>query len=283
VADSTTSAPGGRGEPSAGPSVGLDPGPDGAGAIAVVVPAKDEAERITATVRSALAMPGLRYVVVIDDGSFDATGRRAAQAGAVVLRHPVNRGKAAAMETGAARIARWDAETGRPPAVLLFLDADLGDTAAATAVLAGPVLAGEADMTIAVLPPQATAGGGRGLVVDLARRGIRRATGWTATQPLSGMRCLTRDAFEAGRPLASGWGVETGLTVDLLSAGYRVLEVPCALQHRVTGRDWHAQLHRAGQYRDVARALAVRRLRRLAPRRLLRRLRASGRAAPSPE
>jgi hypothetical protein len=260
VADSTTSAP-------CGP----------AGSIAVVIPARDEAERITATVRSVLTIPGLRHLVVIDDGSLDATGRRAAQAGAVVLRHPANRGKAAAMETGAARVARWDAESGRPPSVLLFVDADLGDTAAATAVLAGPVLAGEADMTIAVLPPQTTAGGGRGFVVDLARHGIRQATGWTATQPLSGMRCLTRDAFEAGRPLAAGWGVETGLTVDLLLAGYRVLEVPCPLQHRVTGRDWRAQLHRAGQYRDVARALAARRLRRAAPLRLLRRLRVPGR------
>jgi hypothetical protein len=278
VADSTRSGSGGPAEP-----VRKTGGKTGA--IAVVIPAKDEAERITATVRSALTIPGLRHVLVIDDGSLDATGRRAAQAGAAVVRHPVNRGKGAAMETGAARIARWDAESGRPPSVLLFVDADLGDTAAATAVLAGPVLAGEADMTIAVLPPQTTAGGGRGLVVDLARRGIRQATGWTATQPLSGMRCLTRDAFEAARPLATGWGVETGLTVDLLLAGYRVLEVPCLLQHRVTGRDWHAQLHRAGQYRDVARALAARRLRRAAPLRLLRRLRVPERlrAARSPE
>ena len=41
-----------------------------------------------------------------------------------------------------------------------------------------------------------------------------------------------------------------------------VLEVPCELHHRVTGTDWRAQVHRAAQYRDVALALAVRRLRR---------------------
>jgi hypothetical protein len=120
------------------------------------------------------------------------------------------------------------------------------------------VLAGEADMTIAVLPPQRAPGGGRGLVVNLARRGIERATGWTPTQPLSGMRCLTREAFEAARPLARGWGVETGLTIDLLRAGLRVREVPCELHHRVTGRDWRAQLHRARQYRDVWLALVRR-------------------------
>ena len=116
-------------------------------------------------------------------------------------------------------------------------------------------------MTIAVLPRQLTAGGGHGFVVSLARRGIVRATGWQPTQPLSGMRCLTREAFAAALPLAHGWGVEVGLTIDLLRSGFRVTEVPCALQHRVTGTDWHAQLHRARQYRDVARALAMRRLR----------------------
>jgi glycosyltransferase involved in cell wall biosynthesis len=239
--------------------------------VAVVIPAKDEAERIDATVRAVRRLPGVRHVVVVDDGSLDATGPRAAAAGAVVVRHPQNRGKAAAMETGAARVARLDAGSGSNAAsVLLFVDADLGDSAAATSVLVGPVLDGSADMTIAVLPPQRTAGGGRGLVVNLSREGIRRATGWTATQPLSGMRCLTREAFEAARPLAPGWGVETGLTIDLLSAGYRVLEVPCDLHHRVTGRDLRAQLHRGRQYRDVARALVARRLRRAAPLRVLR-------------
>jgi hypothetical protein len=130
------------------------------------------------------------------------------------------------------------------------------------------VLAGEADMTIAVLPPLRQPGGGRGFVVRLARQGIERSTGWTPTQPLSGMRCLTREAFDAALPLAAGWGVEVGLTIDLLRKGLRVVEVPCDLHHRVTGRDLRAQLHRAAQYRDVWRALLVRR----APlRRLLRR------------
>jgi hypothetical protein len=241
-------------------------------AVAVVIPARDEADRIAATVRAAREIPHRRHLVVVDDGSIDATARRAAEAGALVLRHPRSRGKGAALQTGAARVAELDAAAGLAPSALLFVDADLGETAAATAALAGPVLAGEADMTIAVLPPQASPGGGRGLVVNLARTGIRRATGWVATQPLSGMRCLTREAFDAARPLAHGWGVETALTIDLLSAGYRVQELPCELQHRVTGRDLPAQLHRAGQYRDVARALVTRRLRRAAPLRLLRAL-----------
>jgi len=240
-------------------------------ALAVVIPARDEAARIAATVRSARDIPGVGMVVVVDDGSHDATARLAAEAGAEVIRHPRNRGKAAALQTGAMEVGRLEIAGGLPiHRALLFVDADLEATAANTAVLAAPVLAGGADMTIAVLPEQRSPGGGRGRVVRLARTGIARATGWTPTQPLSGMRCLTREAFRAALPLARGWGVETGMTIDLITAGFRVTEVPCDLQHRVTGRDWRSRLHRARQYRDVAMALAVRRARhrlgRVSPR-----------------
>jgi hypothetical protein len=230
------------------------------GHVAVVIPAKDEADRIGSTVRAARGIAGVDLVVVVDDGSRDDTARLAREAGADVLRHERNRGKAAAMTSGADYVARHEAGTSAPRA-LLFVDADLGDSAAATAALVPPVLSGDADMTIAVLPPQERPGGGHGFVVRLATQGIVRATGWTPTQPLSGMRCLSRGAFEAARPLARGWGVEVGLTVDLLRAGMRVLEVPCELHHRVTGRDLRAQLHRGRQYRDVWWALARRRLR----------------------
>lgn len=236
--------------------------PDRPQSVAVVIPAKDEADRICATVRTAAQIPHVDLVVVVDDGSRDETSRLAREAGAEVVRHAVNKGKAAAMQTGAAAVAVRERGLGTPARALLFIDADLEETAANTAPLVEPVLAREADMTIAVLPTQRTAGGGRGFVVNLSRKGIVQATGWTPTQPLSGMRCLTRAAFEAARPLARGWGVETALTIDLLQQGLRVLEVPCDLQHRVSGAGTRAQLHRARQYKDVALALAARRRRR---------------------
>jgi glycosyltransferase involved in cell wall biosynthesis len=236
--------------------------PPGERGVVAVVPAKDEEQRLGATLAALSLVPQVTAVVVVDDGSTDTTAQAARAAGAEVRVHPHNRGKAAAMQTGA------DAAAARHPgAPLLFVDADLEASAASLGVLCDPVLAGEADMTIAVLPPQERAGGGFGFVVRLARDGIRQLTGWEAVQPLSGMRCLSRRAFDGATPLAPGWGVEVGLTVDVLWSGGRVLEVPCSLRHRVTGRDWRAQLHRARQYRDVRRALRRRgaRLRRRAP------------------
>jgi hypothetical protein len=101
-------------------------------------------------------------------------------------------------------------------------------------------------------------GGGRGIVVRLSRWGIRRATGRTMIAPLSGQRCLTLPAFAAARPLARGFGVETAMTIDVLRAGYRLVEVPTQMDHRVTGNDWTARRHRLRQLRDVARALVPR-------------------------
>jgi hypothetical protein len=101
-------------------------------------------------------------------------------------------------------------------------------------------------------------GGGHGFVTGLSAAGIRRATGWTPAQPLNGQRCLTRAAFDAARPLARGFGVETAMTIDLKRKGLRVTEVEVDLAHRVTGTDLRSQLHRARQFADVAWALATR-------------------------
>jgi glycosyltransferase involved in cell wall biosynthesis len=269
------------GEPRA-EGVGTGPGQAG---VACVIPAKDEAERIAATVTAVRRIDGVDLVVVVDDGSADGTARAAERAGAVVVRHERNRGKAAAMETGAAAVAEVDPARQAPvarddatqgpdrrddagydgrhgPRHLLFLDADLEETAANAAPLVRAVLDGKAELAIGILPrqtrPDGSKPGGHGFVVRLARAGIEAATGWQPQQPLSGQRCLTREAFEAARPLAQGFGVETSMIIDLRRKGFRIVEVPIELRHRASGTDMRGQLHRGRQFLHVARALASR-------------------------
>jgi len=177
-----------------------------------------------------------------------------------VVGHRANLGKAAAMETGAVAVAGRDGAG--PARHLLFLDADLADSAAGAEPLIAPVQAGEADMTIGTLPaqvrPDGSKAGGHGIVVRLARAGIERATGWAPEQPLSGQRCLTREAFDAAVPLAGGFGVETALSIDLGRKGFRIVEVPIDVRHRATGTDLRGQMHRGKQFLHVRRALAAR-------------------------
>jgi hypothetical protein len=228
------------------------------GDVAVVIPARNESDLVGLTVQGAARIPGADIVLVVDDGSADGTTAAAEAAGASVVRHARARGKAAAMETGAEAVRLIEARQGSAsPRHLLFLDADLAQTAADAAALVPPVRSGQADMTIAVFTERVKRGG-HGIVVALSGAGIQRATGWRPAQPLNGQRCLSRAAFEAARPLASRFGAETGMTIDLLRQGMRVTEVEVPLAHRATGRDWRSQLHRARQLADVAQALAAR-------------------------
>jgi glycosyltransferase involved in cell wall biosynthesis len=231
--------------------------------LAVIIPARNEADLIAATVTAAAKLDGADIVLVVDDGSTDGTAAAAEAAGAQVVRHRRNRGKAAAMETGAEAVRLIEsAATGSSaiaPRHLLFLDADLADSAVNAGLLAGPVRAGTADVTIAVFTSRVRKGG-FGIVTSTAGAGIERAIGWRPAQPLNGQRCLNRAAFEAAQPLAAGWGVETGMTIDLARKGLRIVEVEVALSHRATGNDWRSQLHRLRQLTDVARALLAREL-----------------------
>src|ERR1700749_3799886 len=136
--------------------------------VAVVIPARNEADRIRQTVTAATGLPGVGLVVVVDDGSRDGTGAVPRRAGAVVLRHARNRGKAAAMQSGANAVGLVDQRERRErPRHLLFLDADLAESAAQAGPLTDPVLADRADMTIALFAPSVKLRGRR-LAVRMA-------------------------------------------------------------------------------------------------------------------
>ncbi len=214
--------------------------------LEVLIPAYNEAETISQTVRAVLEVPGVRRVLVVDDGSGDDTARRAAEAGALVVRLEKNQGKGAALNRGAALLEG---------PFLAFLDADLGESARELEKLARPVLAGEADLAIASFP-RLSGAGGFGLVKGLARLGIFLLGGVSLTSPLSGQRVLTRAVLEAVLPFAPGYGVEVAMTVRAARRGFRIVEVPTAMRHRTTGRDLKGFLHRGRQFWHVLRALA---------------------------
>jgi hypothetical protein len=215
--------------------------------VVALVAAYEEAARIAATVAALHRL--VDEVVVVDDGSSDGTGSAALVAGATVLRASRRRGKGRALEESLERL---------PPADLwLLADADLGSTAAGLGPLVDAVRQGDADVAIAAFPK--LGGGGFGIVKRTAARLIQAACGFKAREPLSGQRALTAAALAAVRPLASGFGLEVGMTIDAVRAGLRVVEIPVeGLSHRPTGRGPRGFVHRARQGADIFAAVAAR-------------------------
>ena len=215
--------------------------------LAVLVTARNEADRLAATLHSLRrAFPGAELWVA-DDASEDATGHVALQEGARLVRAPRRLGKGGAATLAAGALLRE-----RDPAVLLA-DADLGESAAHLSRL----LDADADLAIAVFARRV--GGGFGVAVGLARWAIERATGRTMQAPISGQRVLRPGVLGRLLPFAPGFGMETGMTIDALRAGLEVVEVELDLEHRATGKTLGGFIHRGRQAKDILRAYASRR------------------------
>jgi glycosyl transferase family 2 len=219
--------------------------------VLAVVAAFNEEETIARTVKSLTALEAVTEVVVVADGSTDRTPEEASGAGARVLLARRRLGKGRAIDSALDRL--------EPADVYLLVDGDVGETAAETSALLQDVLSGRLDLAIGRFPP--LEGGGFGLVKGFSRWASRTLTGFDAQEPLSGQRAVTREVLDASRPLASGFGLETAMTIDAVRLGFRVGEVPVDMRHRPTGRTVAGFTHRARQGLDILRAVVPRALR----------------------
>src|SRR5690349_8244697 len=152
----------------------------------VIVSARDEADRLPATL-AALgdAFPGAR-IVVADDGSADATPEVARTAGAEVVSQPRSIGKGGATTAAAERVLA--ATTTTDPPVVVLCDGDLGESAIHLRALAEAVENGDGDLAIGVFAKRV--GGGVGAAVGFARRALKRLTGLELQAPISGQRAM---------------------------------------------------------------------------------------------
>lgn len=216
---------------------------DGQRRVAIVA-ARDEADRIGDTVGALLeALPGIE-VWVADDASADGTRDAAMAAGATVVGRNRPHGKGGNMT--AAAIAALDDIAGE--ATVLLCDGDLGASAAHLTALVEAVEVGMCDLAIAGF--ERRVGGGLGLAKGYARWAIERLCGYRAEAPISGQRAMSIAVLDDVLPFAPRYGMEIGMTVDAVRAGYRVAEVELPLEHRATGKTLAGFLHRGRQLRD---------------------------------
>ena len=210
-----------------------EPQPGGAGStVDLIIPARDEADNMPALF-DALPRQLLRHVVVVDNGSRDATAELARAGGAVVVHEP-QRGYGTACLAGLA----WVGRLADPPAAVAFLDADLADDPAKLAPLLEPIVQGSADLVIGTRARLAEPGAldphqrfGNWLACRLihaatGRRyrdlGPMRAIGWTALQRLQ-MRDRT-------------WGWTVEMQYKAAAQGLRFVEIDVPYRRRRAGR-----------------------------------------------
>jgi glycosyltransferase involved in cell wall biosynthesis len=219
----------------------------------VIVAARNEAARIGATVAALRSAFPQAALWVADDASADGTAELAMQAGAQVVSRGRPHGKGANM-TAACEAAL---SSGVPPSVILLCDGDLGDSAAGLVPLVAAVDAGECDLAVAAFARRR--GGGFGAAVGFAGWAIHRLCEVETKAPISGQRAMRVEVLRRSLPFAPGFGMEIGLTVDAVRAGFAIKEHELDLQHRETGRTLVGFLHRGRQLFDFLRVYISRR------------------------
>jgi glycosyltransferase involved in cell wall biosynthesis len=230
-----------------------EPEPAGTDLVLAIVAARNEAERIADTVAALRGVFPDARLWVADDASSDGTAAAARAAGAQVLSRAHPQGKGANV-TAAAEAALG---AGPPPSVVLLCDGDLGLSAARLGPLVEAVRTGRCDLAVASFSRRR--GGGFGISRGFARWALRRLCGAETAAPISGQRAMRAGVLDATMPFAAGYGMEIGITVDALRAGYRLGEYELDLSHRASGRTLAGFAHRARQLLDFARVYLQRR------------------------
>jgi glycosyltransferase involved in cell wall biosynthesis len=204
----------------------------------VVLPAFNEEQSIGAVLAEVAADVPFADVLVVNDGSADATGRTASKNNIMVINHPFNLGYGAALQTG----FRFGVRNGYD--FVIMMDADGQHTPASVENLIQVMKETSADV---VIGSRFLGGDYR---MDLARKigslifaGIARAyTGVRITDPTSGFQLLNRNAFEY---LAEGDNYpldypDVNIIMALHKKNFRIAEAPVMMTENPTGKSMHS-------------------------------------------
>lgn len=212
----------------------------------VIIPAYNEESRIKDTLDGIRDIEIIDQIVVVDDGSSDGTAKVIENYKSNKLVYAIqnpNQGKGHALEKGL-ELTSKDAD------IIVFLDADVGVTSSEIAKVIKPVLEGQCDVSIARFKP-ASKKGGMGFVKRLAKDSVYEMTGVELNATISGQRAFRREVISRFDHMPEGYGVEVGMTIDILKWGYTIKEVMVDMTHNETGRDLSGFIHRGKQYLHI--------------------------------
>jgi glycosyltransferase involved in cell wall biosynthesis len=192
--------------------------------VVAVIPAYNEARFIGSVVL--VARLHTSQVVVVDDGSSDDTARIAKFAGATVIKHEINRGKGAALNTGfkfASAIEGVEA--------IITIDGDGQHNPAEIPTLTRPILTGAADIVIGsrFLNIKSDIPGWRQIGQHALTVATNLSSGTPLTDSQSGFRAFSKKAIENLHFDSQGFSVESEMQFMIHSGGLHVLEVPISV------------------------------------------------------
>ncbi|MDK2563182.1 glycosyltransferase family 2 protein [Romboutsia sedimentorum] len=222
--------------------------------ISIIIPAYNEADKIKDTLENIIDINEINEIIVVDDGSSDNTVEIASNIKndkVKVFKLDKNRGKGYALNYGL-KISMKNAD------IIGFLDGDLGSSSSEIKKLITPILNDEADVIIAKFPP-AKKKGGLGFVKGLAKQSVLDMTGVELDATLSGQRIFKKEVLERFDEIPFGYGVEVGMTIDMLKHGYKIKEVLVDMTHTETGRNLKGFVHRGKQYYHIKKVLKQKR------------------------
>lgn len=192
-------------------------------ALSIILPARNEASSLESLLRRLCETLPEAELIVVDDGSHDATGEIARQAGVQVLRHPRSLGNGAAIKTGA-RVAQGD--------ILVFMDADgQHDPADIPSLLAK--LDEGFDMAVGARGLASQAGLHRAAANGFYNRLASWMVGHKVADLTSGFRAVRAAKFRQFLYLLpNGFSYPTTITMAFFRAGYPVAYVPIHVGRR---------------------------------------------------
>ncbi len=209
--------------------------------IVVVIPAYNEERVIGEVLRQFFAFHVPRsalHVLVIDDGSTDRTAQVASDAGAIVLRHPINRGLGGALATGIAgalQLITNQQMTNNP--VIVTLDADGQHDPAEIPQMIQPILDGEADVVIGsrfksrIQNPESRMPLSRKFANWCGNFFTWLLFGIWVTDSQSGFRAFSVDAARRLQLRTSTMEVSSEIIREIARLHLRVVEVPITVRY----------------------------------------------------
>jgi glycosyltransferase involved in cell wall biosynthesis len=199
---------------------GAEPSPRNGKAIWIVVPAFQEQQVIDETIRDLRSH--YHNIVVVDDGSDDDTGHRAFDAGAIVLRHPINLGQGAALQTGIEYALQQGAD------LIVTFDADGQHQVADVARMIEALQEHKADIALGSRFLGRTVGmpAARRAILKMAIRFNWLATGLKLSDAHNGLRVLTRHTAELIKIHQDRMAHASEIVQQVAKHGLRHVEVP---------------------------------------------------------